>query len=82
MGELHLEIYVERMLREYGVETVLSAPQVAYRETITKEIEFAHIHKKQDGGTGEYAKVIGTIRPSADSAYRFVDRPRVSQGRP
>jgi elongation factor G len=74
MGELHLEIYVERMLREYGVETVLSAPQVAYRETITKEIAFAHVHKKQEGGRGEYAKVIGTIRPSSDSAYRFVDR--------
>ncbi len=74
MGELHLEIYVERMLREYGVETVLSAPQVAYRETITKEWTFAHTHKKQDGGNGEYAKVIGTIRPSPESAYRFVDR--------
>jgi elongation factor G len=74
MGELHLEIYVERMRREYEVDTLVSAPQVAYRETITMEREFAHLHKKQVGGKGQYARVVGKVRPCADSAYRFVDR--------
>jgi elongation factor G len=74
MGELHLEIYIERMRREYEVDTIVSAPQVAYREAITMETEFVHLHKKQEGGKGEYAKVAGMIRPCADSAYRFVDR--------
>ncbi|HLT36846.1 MAG TPA: EF-Tu/IF-2/RF-3 family GTPase, partial [Enhygromyxa sp.] len=74
MGELHLEVYAERMRREYEVDTILSAPQVAYREAITMEAEFAHLHRKQEGGSGEYARVIGAIRPITDSPYRFVDR--------
>jgi elongation factor G len=74
MGELHLEIYLERIRREYEIDTVISAPQVAYREAITMETEFAYIHKKQDGGPGEWAKVVGKVRPCADAPYRFVDR--------
>ncbi|MFO7563494.1 MAG: elongation factor G [Enhygromyxa sp.] len=74
MGELHLEVYIERMRREYEVDTIVSAPQVAYRETITMQATFDHLHKKQEGGKGQYAKVIGSVRPCADSGYRFVDR--------
>jgi elongation factor G len=57
MGELHLEIIVDRMKREYKVEANVGAPQVAYRETITKTIETDYTHKKQSGGSGQYARV-------------------------
>src|SRR5947209_4759757 len=63
MGELHLEIYVERMRREYNVDCNTGKPQVAFRETITQRAEFSYTHKKQTGGAGQYAKVIGFIEP-------------------
>ncbi|KAF9547620.1 elongation factor G, mitochondrial, partial [Agrocybe pediades] len=63
MGELHLEIYVERMRREYNVDCITGKPQVAFRETITGRAEFSYTHKKQTGGAGQYAKVIGHIEP-------------------
>ena len=63
MGELHLEIYVERMRREYNVECTTGKPRVAYRETITKRAEFFYTHKKQSGGAGQYARVIGFVEP-------------------
>jgi len=63
MGELHLEIYVERMKREFSCEVVVGQPQVAYRETITQEADYDYQHKKQTGGSGQYAKVIGKILP-------------------
>lgn len=63
MGELHLEIYLERMKREYGVNTITGKPQVAFRETITKKVEFNYTHKKQSGGSGQFARVIGYIEP-------------------
>ena len=63
MGELHLEIYVERLLREYDCDTVTGAPKVSYRETIQSETKFDYIHKKQSGGSGQYGRVIGTIEP-------------------
>ena len=63
MGELHLEVYVERMKREYGVACVTGKPQVAWRETITKRSDFAYIHRKQTGGAGQFAKVIGFVEP-------------------
>ena len=63
MGELHLEIYVERMLREYNVECVTGQPSVAYKETVTQRQEFEYLHKKQSGGSGQYAKVIGYLEP-------------------
>lgn len=66
MGELHLEIYVERMKREYGVECKTGQPQVAYRETITREAKFDYTLKKQTGGAGDYARVVGYIEPSGD----------------
>lgn len=63
MGELHLEIYVERMRREYNTDCVTGKPRVAFRETITRRAEFTYTHKKQTGGAGQYAKVSGFIEP-------------------
>ena len=76
MGELHLEIYIERMKREYSCEVIAGKPQVAYRETITQQGEFAYTHKKQTGGSGQFARVCGYLEPlPADSVehYEFVD---------
>eukprot|EP00835_Amoeboradix_gromovi_P004775 NODE_395_length_9429_cov_0.550054.p2 type:complete len:695 gc:universal NODE_395_length_9429_cov_0.550054:2238-154(-) len=74
MGELHLEIYVERMKREYGVECIVGKPKVAFRETISCRSEFQYTHKKQSGGSGQYAKVYGYIEPfnEPNSKVEFV----------
>jgi elongation factor G len=63
MGELHLEIYLERMRREYNVQTKVGPPQVAYRETVTQRGHFDVLHKKQSGGQGQYAKLCGYVEP-------------------
>ncbi len=63
MGELHLEVYIERMKREYKVEVISGAPNVNYKETISAKAEFDYLHKKQTGGSGQYAKVQGYIEP-------------------
>lgn len=68
MGELHLEIYIERMKREYGVEVISGQPQVNYRETIRKMSKFSYTHKKQTGGSGQFAKVSGYLEPIEDEA--------------
>jgi elongation factor G len=64
MGELHLDIYVERMRREYRVECETGQPQVAYRETIGEHVKFDHLLKKQTGGAGDYARVVGYMEPT------------------
>jgi elongation factor G len=71
MGELHLEVYVERMKREYDAQVDTGQPQVAYRETITRRAEFNYTHKKQTGGAGQFGRVAGSIEPAGDEEFVF-----------
>ena len=82
MGELHLDVYVERMKREYKADITVGAPNVSYREAPSQEAAFDYKHKKQTGGSGQYGHVVGRLVPLPDDAegtYDFVDE--VTQGR-
>ncbi len=73
MGELHLDILVDRLKREFKVEANIGAPQVAYRETITREAEIDYTHKKQSGGSGQFARVKMIFRPLEEGGYNFTN---------
>ena len=74
MGELHLEVYVERMRREYKAGVTTGVPRVAYRETITQMAEFNYIHKKQTGGAGQYGRVAGYMEPTSEEDFIFENK--------
>ncbi|HQN17502.1 MAG TPA: elongation factor G [Syntrophobacteraceae bacterium] len=74
MGELHLDVYVERMRREYQVELETGMPKVAYREAITQRADFNYTHRKQTGGAGQYGRVAGFIEPGAEGDYQFINK--------
>jgi len=76
MGELHLEVYVERMLREYSAHVNPGMPRVAYRETITRKAQFDYIHKKQTGGAGQFGRVAGYMEPVSDNDFVFENQVR------
>ena len=82
MGELHLDIYVERIKREYKVEVEVGAPKVSYREAPTKGTAYDYKHKKQTGGSGQYAHIIGHLEPlPEDSTENFIFEDNVVGGR-
>ena len=77
MGELHLNIYVERMKREFNCEVKVGKPQVAFRETISSPVDYDYTHKKQTGGAGQFAKVVGKLEPLGENSeknYEFIDK--------
>lgn len=74
MGELHLEIIVDRLKHEFGVEVVVGEPSVAFRETITNEIEVEYRHSKQTGGKGQFAQTYIRIEPNEGQGYEFIDK--------
>ena len=82
MGELHLEVLVDRMLREFRVDANVGKPQVAYRETITKAvIDHRYTHKKQTGGSGQFAEIVASLEPYSDDESTYLFEDNVKGGR-
>ena len=82
MGELHLEVLVDRMRREFGVDANVGKPQVAYRETINRKVEKVdYTHKKQTGGSGQFARVIINLEPSGGDGGGYEFPNKVTGGR-
>jgi len=83
MGELHLDIYVERMRREYDADVTVGLPKVSYREAPTQPAPFDYKHRKQTGGSGQYGHVVGTLVPMEpnDDAWPYLFEDEVRQGR-
>jgi len=82
MGELHLEIYVERIRREYGVDVEVGAPKVSYREAPTKVAQYNYKHRKQTGGSGQFAHIVGRLEPIVEETEEtFIFEDKVTGGR-
>ncbi len=82
MGQLHLEVYIERIKREYRCEVTIGEPKVAYKEMPTKDFDFNYKHKKQTGGSGQYAHVVGKLKALSEGAEEdYIFNNNISQGR-
>ena len=74
MGELHLEVYLERIRREFHAQVTAGQPKVAYRESMTRAVDFDYTHKKQTGGSGQYGRVVGRLEPVEGEGFEFVNK--------